>query len=128
MNLKKNIHFQSYASRMIENEILMALRKNYKEGTTDSLELESLKDILVINNSYFKNQEDKVFNELVLDYINSKMDEIEKAIIKYRYGFCGEKKTQREVANILGLSWSYVGRIEKRALIKMQNYFDNKNN
>lgn len=125
---EKNIRFQSYAARIIENEILMALRKSYKEGTTDSLELESIKDILVINNDYLENCEDKYFLELILEYINSKMDDIEKSIIKYRYGFCGEKKTQREVANILGLSRSYVSRIEKRALLKMQNYFDNKNN
>lgn len=123
---KKNMRFQTYAARMIENEILIMLRKKYKEGTTDSLELESLKDILVVNDKLLDNFEDKYFTELALEYINNKMDDIEKAIIKYRYGFCGKKMTQREVADMFGISRSYVSRIEKRALIKMQNYFDKK--
>lgn len=111
---------------MIENEILIALRGTYQEGTTDSLELESLKDILIINDKCAENFEDEPFEKLALEYINNKMDDGEKTIIKCRYGFCGARMTQREVADMLGISRSYVSRIEKRALIKMQNYFDSK--
>lgn len=120
----KNTRFGTYAKRMIEYEILTTLRGEYKEEITESLELESLKEILIVNDTLAENYDDKHFKELALKYINNQMDEIEKSIIKYRYGFCGERMTQREVANILGLSRSYVSRIEKRALLKMQNYFE----
>lgn len=102
----------------------MVLRKNCKEKIVDSLDLESLTDILVLRDTLVENFDDKQLTEMLLDYINSKMDNIEKSIIKCRYGFCGEKMTQQEVANIFGLSLSYVSKVEKRALIKMQNYLD----
>lgn len=121
---QKNIRFGTYAARCIENEILMAIHERYREGTADGLELEVLEDVLDINNLYLKKMDKKDFYALVLKYINHKMDDIEKSIIKYRYGFCGEAKTQREVANLLGLSISYVSRVEKRALLKLQHYFD----
>ena len=119
-----NVRFGSYAARVIENEILMVLRKSCKENIVDSLDLESLADILVLRGTFAENLVGKQLTEVLLDYINNKMDNIEKSIIKCRYGFCGEKMTQQEVSNILGLSLSYVSKVEKRALIKMQNYLD----
>ena len=92
----------------------------------ESFEKEELKDVLIIKNDSKEVADDTYFQEVVLEYINNKMDNIEKSIIKYRYGFCGQKMTQREVSNVLGVPRSYIDRVEKRALIKMQNYFDNK--
>ncbi|OUQ14546.1 hypothetical protein B5E82_16875 [Lachnoclostridium sp. An138] len=92
----------------------------------ESFEKEELKDVLIIKNDSKEVADDTYFQEVVLEYINNKMDNIEKSIIKYRYGLCGQKMTQREVSNVLGVPCSYIDRVEKRALIKMQNYFDNK--
>lgn len=125
-DVSKNIHFSSYIGRVIENEILIAFNVSYQEENMESFEKEELKDVLIIRNDSKEDADDTYFQEVVLEYINNKMDNIEKSIIKYRYGFCGQKMTQREVSNVLGVPRSYIDRVEKRALIKMQNYFDNK--
>ena len=129
----KNIKLATYASRCIENEILMFLRKSnqYKNEISideplnvdwDGNEL-LLSDILGTD-------EDVVYRDLetevdynLLDNAISKLCEKERTIIELRYGINtigGVEKTQKEVADLLGISQSYISRLEKRIIKKLR--------
>ncbi len=128
----KNIKLATYASRCIDNEILMFLRKNKKVRGEVSFE-ESLSFDADGNELHLEDvlgTEADVVTKPLEDDLNKKlmMDEIErlnnrdKEIIIMRYGlFNREEKTQKEVADILGISQSYISRIEKKVIKRLKN-------
>lgn len=133
-NLEKNIKLATYASRCIENEILMYLRKNNKIKTEISIDEPintdsegndlSLADILgTDNDSIFKYIEDND-NKKMLHSAIKKLNNREKTIMQLRYGFNGiEELTQKEVADRLGISQSYISRIEKKVINSLKRDF-----
>lgn len=133
-NLEKNIKLATYASRCIENEILMYLRKNNKIKTEISIDEPintdsegndmSLADILgTDNDSIFKSVEDNDNKKVLLNAIK-KLNNREKTIMQLRYGFDGvEELTQKEVADKLGISQSYISRIEKKVINSLKKDF-----
>ena len=128
----KNIKLATYASRCIDNEILMYLRKTKKVKLEVSLEENlsfdsegnelKLEDILGTESDIVtKNIEQKEFKNLILDEINN-LNNRDRQIISLRYGLDGNNSlTQKEVANILGISQSYISRIEKKVIKKIKN-------
>ena len=133
-NLEKNIKLATYASRCIENEILMHLRKNNKIKTEISIDEPintdsegndlSLGDILgTESDSIFKSIEEDD-NKKVLLMAIQKLNKREKIIMQLRYGFDGvEELTQKEVADKLGISQSYISRIEKKVINNLKKDF-----
>ena len=130
--IDKNIKLATYASRCIANEILMFLRKNKKRNGEisfeDALNYDAegnelhLEDILGTEEDIvIKEFEDKVDRELLKEQINL-LDDREKEIMIMRYGLNNTKEyTQKEVANILGISQSYISRIEKKVIRRLKN-------
>lgn len=132
--LDKNIKLATYASRCIDNEILMFLRKNKKRRTEisfeDSLSYDSegnelhLEDILGTEEDIVtKGLEEETEKRLLYQEIN-KLKERDKNIMIMRYGLFNHKEmTQKEVATVLGISQSYISRIEKKVIgrLKQQN-------
>lgn len=128
----KKIKLATYASKCIENEILMYLRKNNKTKTEisfdeplntdwDGNEL-LLSDILGTDNDIiFKLLEEEIDKELLIEAMGS-LSERERKIMELRFGIkkTGEEKTQKEVADILGISQSYISRLEKRIVRRLQ--------
>ena len=127
----KNIKLATYASRCIENEILMYLRKNKKRNADVSLE-ESLsydsegnelhlEDILGTEDDIVtKNIEDDDMKKTLIEEIN-KLPKRDKEIISLRYGLFGKKEiTQKELAKKLNISQSYISRIEKKVIKKIK--------
>lgn len=133
-DLDKNIKLATYASRCIENEILMFLRKNNKIKTEVSIDEPinidsegndlSLGDILgTDNDSIFKSIEDDD-NKKILSQAIQNLNNREKTIMQLRYGFDGiEELTQKEVADKLGISQSYISRIEKKVINGLKKDF-----
>ena len=128
----KNIKLATYASRCIDNEILMFLRKNKKVSGAVSFE-ESLffdadgnelhlEDVLGTDADIVtKPLEEDLNKKIMMEEIN-KLKERDKEIIIMRYGlFNHPEKTQKEVADILGISQSYISRIEKKVIKKLKN-------
>jgi len=123
----KNIKLATYASRCIENEILMFLRKihNLKSEVSLNEPLNTdwdgnellLSDILgTDSDDVYKNIENEVDKQLLLAAI-AKLSARERTIMELRFGLCGkEEKTQKEVADMLGISQSYISRLEKRII------------
>ena len=134
-NLNKNIKLATYASRCIENEILMYLRKTQKTKTEVSIDEPintdsegndlALGDILGSDNdSLFKQVEDND-NKKIVSLAIKNLDVREKEIMELRYGFDGKKElTQKEVADKLGISQSYISRIEKKVINHLKKKFD----
>lgn len=130
--IDKNIKLATYASRCIANEILMFLRKNKKRrgeiSLEDALNYDSegnelhLEDILGTDNDIvIKAFEDKMDKQLLSKHLND-LDNREKQIMILRYGLNNTKEfTQKEVAEMLGISQSYISRIEKKVISKLQN-------
>lgn len=129
---EKKIKLATYASRCIENEILMYLRKISAQKTEisfdeplntdwDGNEL-LLSDILGTEpDSVMRPIEDETDRELLLNALEA-LPEKERTIIKMRFGLYGEtEKTQKEVADILGISQSYISRLEKRIITRLKN-------
>ena len=128
---EKNIKLATYASRCIENEILMYLRKTIKQKSEISLEeplnVDSdgnelvLEDILSQEkDNMAQNMENEIEKE-ILKKLLTKLNSKEQLIITMRYGLNGdEEKTQKEVADILNISQSYISRIEKKILTKLK--------
>ena len=133
----KNIKLATYASRCIENEILMYLRRNNKikgelsideplNQDRDGNEL-LLSDVLGTDEDIiYKNLEDEVDHKLLKIAI-SKLTDKEKYIMNLRFGMEGHKeKTQKEVADMLGISQSYISRLEKKIMLKMRKEISSK--
>jgi len=128
----KNIKLATYASRCIDNEILMYLRKTKKKRTEvsfeDSLSYDSegnelhLEDVLGTDEDIVtKPLEDETDKYLMYREVN-KLNKRDKEIIELRYGLNGKNEmTQKEVANLLGISQSYISRIEKKVIKKISN-------
>ena len=128
----RNIKLATYASRCIENEILMDLRKNKKRRSEisleDSLSYDSegnelrLEDILGTDPDIVtKNLEHETEKNLVMEEIN-KLNERDREIIVLRYGLMGHKEmTQKDVADMLGISQSYISRIEKKVIKRLRS-------
>ena len=130
-NIDKNIKLATYASRCIENEILMFLRKSNRiKGEVsideplnqdgDGNEL-LLSDILGTDEDITSRRiEDEVDKKLLKESI-VKLSPREKYIMELRFGFKNdEEKTQKEVADMLGISQSYISRLEKKIISKMR--------
>lgn len=128
---KKNIKLATYASRCIENEILMYLRRNLKNRAEVSLDEPLnvdwdgnellLSDVLgTEGDMIYKTIEGEVEKTLLWQAMH-KLNAREKTIIQLRFGLNeGTEKTQKEVADILGISQSYISRLEKRILKRLQ--------
>ena len=130
-NPSRNIKLATYASRCIENEILMFLRKNSRIRTEVSIDEPLnvdwdgnellLSDILGTDGDLIqRNLEDEIDKEL-LNTAMSKLSRREKKIMEMRFGLNNQKeKTQKEVADMLGISQSYISRLEKRILSRLK--------
>lgn len=130
-SIDKKIKLATYASRCIENEILMQLRKNTRLRNEISLDepLSSdgegnellLADIISVDeDSVSKNIETSAEKQILMNIL-SKLDSREQMIMYLRFGLAGnEEKTQKEVADLMGISQSYISRIEKKILLKLR--------
>ena len=130
-NPEKNIKLATYASRCIENEILMYLRKNSNSRCEVSIDEPLnvdwdgnellLSDILGTDNDVIcKNIEDEVDRELLLQALQ-KLGKRDKKIMELRFGLGDSKEmTQKEVADMLGISQSYISRLEKRIINRLK--------
>ena len=127
----KNIKLATYASRCIENEILMFLRKNHNTKTEVSIDepLNTdwdgnellLSDVLgTDSDDVYRRIEDEVDKQLLRSAIN-KLSRREQSIMELRFGLKnGNEKTQKEVADLLGISQSYISRLEKRIILRLK--------
>lgn len=131
-NTGKNIKLATYASRCIENEILMQLRRTNKiksevsideplNKDSDGNEL-LLSDILGtddnVTSKRIEEEVDKKLLRIAIEHLNHR----EKNIMKLRFGIEGgcKEKTQKEVADMMGISQSYISRLEKKIMKKMK--------
>ena len=125
--------FATYAIRCIENELLMYFRKNKRRKQEVSLyepigtdkegkQIHLMEVLLVDEVDVAKQMETRRDVDLIKRNLEIILSEREAEIIKKRYGLCGEKEmTQREIANEMEISRSYVSRIEKKALEKLKS-------
>ncbi len=130
-NTDKNIKLATYASRCIENEILMYLRRSNKlkgeisideplNQDGDGNEL-LLSDILGTDNDVTSRAIEDEVDKKLLRASMQKLSNREKNIMELRFGFIsGNEKTQKEVADMLGISQSYISRLEKKIINKMK--------
>ena len=132
-NPNKNIKLAIYASRCIENEILMYLRKNNKTKLEVSIDEPLnvdwdgnellLSDILGTDeDAIYKDLEDEEEHKLLIKAING-LTKRERLIVQMRYGIMtqdGQEKTQKEVADLLGISQSYISRLEKKIMQRLK--------
>ena len=134
-NPERKIKLATYASRCIENEILMYLRRNNKTRSEvsfdeplntdwDGNEL-LLSDVLGTDDDIItKDLEANVDKTLLLSAL-TRLSEREKQIMELRFGLAGEdEKTQKDVAELLGISQSYISRLEKRIIKRLQKEFN----
>lgn len=135
----KKIRLSSYASRCIENEILMHLRAVKKTERDISLNETidtdkdgnplTLMDIMAVDDSILDDLDMKLNSKKLGQYINEELSGREKTVIILRYGLNGKKPmTQKEVAGLLDISRSYVSRIETKALKILRHRFDTSSN
>ncbi len=135
-NMDKNTRLATYAARCIENEILMTIRASRKTKGEVSLQDPigmdkegneiTLIDILGTDPDSVT---DQVELKLQVRRLHEKMQSVlkkrEQIVLEMRYGLSnGKSKTQREIAQILGISRSYVSRIEKKAIMRLAKEFD----
>jgi len=132
-NPEKNIKLATYASRCIENEILMYLRKNNKTklevSIDEPLNVDWDGNELLLSD-ILGTEEDSIYKDLeqeaekkILNKAIARLSGRERKIIMMRFGLGtadGEEKTQKEVADILGISQSYISRLEKKIMIRLK--------
>ncbi len=132
-NPNKNIKLATYASRCIENEILMYLRRNNKTKLEVSIDEPLnvdwdgnellLSDILgTEEDTIYREMESEVEHKLLVRAINC-LSSRERMIVQMRYGLAshdGQEKTQKEVADLLGISQSYISRLEKKIMQRLK--------
>ncbi len=134
-NMKNGARFATYAAKCIQNEILMFFRSQKKQSYEVSINetIDTDRDGNPLTYGDIISTEDNIADELdvrmkckkALEYINGRLSERERKIMILRYGLYGERpQTQREVAERLGISRSYVSRIEKSALSEMRDYLN----
>ena len=130
----KNIKLATYASRCIENEILMHMRKISNQKTEVSLDEPInmdgegnellLSDILGTEEDVIQRPMEEEVDMLVLRKAVSDLPEREREIILMRYGMMGRKElTQKEVAQYMGISQSYISRLEKKILLRLRKEY-----
>lgn len=137
-NSAKKVRLATYAARCIENEILMYIRRNKKHRSDyylqdtvgydkDGNEV-ALQDRIADSARHIDEEvETRIEVTGLLRGMGKALTEREKQILKMRYGLAGgEELTQREIARILGISRSYVSRIEKKALSKLKTELNSK--
>lgn len=128
--------FATYGARCIQNEILMFFRSKKKNisdiSINDTIDIDkdgnplTYLDIIGIEEPIERNLDLKEYIDKIQSFVDTALDKRENMIIVLRYGLKGYvPKTQREVANYLNISRSYVSRIEKRALEKLREEFGN---
>ncbi len=133
---EKNIKLSSYASRCIENEILMYFRSTKKNALDVSINEEidadadgntlTLMDVMAVEDTIVEDLDLRMKAEKLSQYIQETLNAREALIIRLRYGWQYPKAlTQREVADRLKISRSYVSRIEKKALQKLRRRYEN---
>ena len=136
-NAEKNIKLATYASRCIENEILMFIRKNasrHREVSIDeplSVDYDGnellLSDILGAENESVSRSIEEEEERHALAHAIKELDEREQVIIKMRYGLGDVPElTQKEVADALGISQSYISRLEKKIMKSLRKKIEEK--
>ena len=132
-NPEKKIKLATYASRCIENEILMYLRRNNKVKLEVSIDEPLnvdwdgnellLSDILgTEEDTIYKDLEQEAERKILIKALNL-LSARERSIIQMRFGIGtvdGEEKTQKEVADLLGISQSYISRLEKKIMVRLR--------
>lgn len=130
-NSGRNIKLATYASRCIENEILMYLRRNNKRRNEisfdeplnidwDGNEL-LLSDILGTENDIVYSHIEETVNRDLLTYALGKLNSREKKLMEMRFGLVsGRGMTQKEVADVMGISQSYISRLEKKIISRLR--------
>ena len=132
----KNVQLSTYAARCINNEILMLIRSNKKHknvvslnslttNSDDDKDLE-LEDVLSSDEEeVFSQVETKLSMQRIENIIRRELDEREQKVIELRYGLKGDRAyTQKEIASKLGISRSYISRIENKALKLIKDEFE----
>lgn len=131
-NTNKNIKLATYASRCIENEILMQLRRTTKIKSEISIDEPLnkdgdgnellLSDILGTDNDITSKRIEEEVDRILLRKAIEKLSSREKEIMELRFGvnLQGKEKTQKEVADMMGISQSYISRLEKKIMKKMK--------
>ncbi|MBT9137336.1 MAG: RNA polymerase sigma-35 factor [Firmicutes bacterium] len=133
-NPTRNIKLATYASRCIENEILMYLRRNQKNKVEVSLDEPLnvdwdgnellLSDVIPVENSEVYRGLEAEVDRTMLETAIGKLNRREQHIMQLRFGLHdGRERTQKEVADILSISQSYISRLEKRILTKLKREF-----
>lgn len=134
--IDKNIRLATYASRCISNEILMYIRKNKKRNNDvsfeEALSFDSegnelhLEDIMGTDEDIVLKEYEKKVNLESLQNLIKSLNERDRQIMIMRYGlFETQAYTQKEVAELLGISQSYISRIEKKVIKKLKLIFEN---
>lgn len=130
--LDKNIKLATYASRCIDNEILMYLRKNKKRKSEvsfeDSINFDNegnelhIEDVFGTEEDLLEKTIEKKDNKNLLEKYVKGLNDRDKKIIEERYGLFGKKEmTQKELADKLSISQSYISRIEKKIIKKLKS-------
>ena len=135
-NNEKKIKLATYASRCIENEILMYLRKNNNSKTEVSIDEPLnvdwdgnellLSDILGTDEDITHRALDEETDRQLLRIALGRLSDRERNIMELRFGIGrnGQEKTQKEVADMLGISQSYISRLEKRIIVRLKKDMD----
>ncbi len=129
--LDKNIKLATYASRCIDNEILMFLRKNKKRNSEVSLEDSinfdnegnelKLEDVFGTEDDVVEKSLESKYDKILLEKEVKNLTSRDRDIIEQRYGLFGKKElTQKELADKLNISQSYISRIEKKVIKKLK--------
>ena len=117
---KKNIKLATYASRCIENEILMYLRRNNK--TRMEVSIDEPLNVDTEEDTIYRDLEQEAERK-VLGKALERLTSREQTIVRLRFGLGvpgGEEKTQKEVADVLGISQSYISRLEKKIMQRLK--------
>ncbi len=133
--LDKNIKLATYASRCIDNEILMFLRKNKRRkqevSFEDSINLDSdgnelhLEDVLGTEEDIVEKEYENKVDKSILEKELARLPKRDRQILTMRYGLNNtDEYTQKEVADILGISQSYISRIEKKCIKKLKSLIE----
>lgn len=130
----KGVRLATYASRCVENEILMYFRANRKTAQDVSImepietdregHTLTLMDVIAVEDTIADDLDTKVNVSKLYRYMKETLTERERDVLCRRYGLVGDEQTQREVARSMKISRSYVSRIEKKALEKMRARYE----
>ena len=132
--MDKNIKLATYASRCIENEILMQLRRSsrmrYEISLDEPLKIDCdgnellLSDVMGTEDDNIYQQLEKDVDYSLLRIAMGRLSQRERVIVEMRFGLSGRKeRTQKEVADLLGISQSYISRLEKKIIGRLQREF-----